>query len=142
MNWFHPFIWRHIAAAAHKYNFSAATMAWSLKLNGPELFRTVNKGTIHRWLWKDNQGNTKKAWKDRILKNINTGHAVFGTGHVGVLKPYPELVDAMKGKFCNLHKAGVPVNRLLARTIMLAMIKDQEPHLLKVTKCAEVRNMN
>jgi hypothetical protein len=99
MNWFHPFIWRHIAAAARKYNFSAAAMARSLKIDDPELFLSLHKGTIQRWLRKDTDGKTEKAWKDSIVKNINAGHAVFGTGRVGVLKPYPELVNAIKGKF-------------------------------------------
>jgi hypothetical protein len=59
------------------------------------------------------------------------------TGRGGVLSPYPEIVETIKDKLIGLRTSGICVQRLLARSIILAVIKDKRPQLLEKFKCSE-----
>lgn len=54
-----------------------------------------------------------------------------------MLTPYPELVEEIKEKLLGLRTSGIPLDRTLARTIILAMVKERQPHLLATFKCTE-----
>ena len=65
---------------------------------------------------------------------------LFGTGHVGVLEPYPEIYQGAADQLLALRRSGITVNRLLGRTIFIALIKLHVPDLLKTFKASEVKN--
>jgi hypothetical protein len=54
-NWYHPFLWPAIDAAACKTHWSPTDIAKDLKLLNPALYKTINKGTISKWI----DGETK-----------------------------------------------------------------------------------
>jgi hypothetical protein len=58
---------------------------------------------------------------------------------VGVLAQSPEIVEELKKKLGELREAGITVDRMLGRSILLTVIHDKKPELLKEFKCSEVR---
>ncbi|KAJ7036116.1 hypothetical protein C8F04DRAFT_1181655 [Mycena alexandri] len=77
------------------------------------------------WMVEENEGECCSS------------HALAGSGRVGVLSRYPEIVDSIKTRLADLRKSGVCIGRLLTRTIILAIIQDKCPELLKSFKCSE-----
>jgi hypothetical protein len=118
VNWFHGLIWPHIADAAKRFDFSAARMVTFLKLKDSDIFSTLNKGTVQRWKKKG-----EAAWKEKTMKDIERGRSVKGTGRVGLLNRFPDLVEKIKTKLIDIHKSAISVNRILARSIMITLVK-------------------
>ncbi|THV03410.1 hypothetical protein K435DRAFT_835856 [Dendrothele bispora CBS 962.96] len=125
INWYHPLLWYHIAKLAPSYWFSAHLLAKALHREHPELFQRLTKGTIQHWLSKNGNG-----WSKKTLRNVERHSAITASGRVGILTPYPDLVKTIKEKLIGLRKSGISVNRGLARSIMLAVIKSKKPELL------------
>ena len=136
-NWYHPFLWASIDAAAKKANWSSHHIVNILQREQPRLFKNLHRGTVYRWLSK-----TGKGWSDRTLKNVANRHALAGSGRVGILAPYPEIVEEIKTKLMSLRTSGVPINVLVARSIAIAIIQDKKPELLSKFTCSEVSNLN
>jgi hypothetical protein len=133
MNWFHGLIWPRIHAAAESCRFSAVGTAKYLQRMDPILFKTFHPGTMQKWLEKG-----ERRWNEKTLRYAEKGSSVTGTGRVGLLKAHPDVVEAIMDKLLDLRKAAIPVNRILVRTIMLAIVKDKIPHMLKRLKCSNV----
>jgi hypothetical protein len=133
VNWYHGLIWPHIADAADRFDFSAARMITFLKLKDSNMFGTLNKGTIQRWKKKG-----EAMWTEKTDANDERGRSVKGTGRVGMLRSHPELVEKIKSKLINICGSAISVNRILARSIMLALIKAEAPTLLNKFKCCNV----
>jgi hypothetical protein len=128
-------------------------MEQALHTLDPVLYGRLHRGTISKWIVKG-----EKRWTDQKTAAIERRSALSGTGRVGVLTPHPELRDAIKAKLIAVRvvrlsriclivhplrtwhlQVGVAVNRLLARSVMLAMIKELKPELLETKfKCSEV----
>jgi|SRR5215472_10660085 len=64
-NWYHPFLWTSIDAAAKKADWSSHQIVKTLQREQPTLFKNLNRGTVHRWLSK-----TGKGWTDCMLANV------------------------------------------------------------------------
>ena len=133
-NWYHPFLWASINAAAKKAHWSPAGIVKMLNRDQPALFKHLNRGTVHRWLSKSGNG-----WSDQTLANVANRHALAGSGRVGVLTPYLEIVKEIKTKLTDLRATGVPVNVLVGQSIALAIIQNKKPELLRKFTCSEVR---
>jgi hypothetical protein len=86
-----------------------------LQCDNPKLFSNLHAGTIQRWL----EG---KAFSNTTINNVKRGHALAGTGRVGVLAKYPDIVDTVKQKLLDLRASGVPVGAFLTHTIMLSSV--------------------
>ena len=84
----------------------------------------------------DWQGN-KKRWSAVTKKNIECRHALAGSGQLGILAKHPDVVKDIKTQLQGLHMSGLPVNALIACSIMLAIIKHHAPDLLVKFKCLE-----
>jgi hypothetical protein len=54
------------------------------------------------------------------------------------LANYPDIVKEIKSQLQALRTSGLAVNVLIAHSIMLAIIKQQQPDLLTRFKCSEV----
>jgi hypothetical protein len=54
------------------------------------------------------------------------------------LANYPDIVKEIKSQLQALRTSGLVVNVLIAHSIMLAIIKQQQPDLLTRFKCSEV----
>jgi hypothetical protein len=65
-------------------------------------------------------------------------HTLAGSGQLGILAKHPEIVRGINTQLQGLRKSGLAVNVLIARSIMLAIIKHQAPDLLVRFKCSEV----
>jgi hypothetical protein len=103
-------------------------------LDQPKLFGRINKGTIQKWIDKE----TKHGWSKATVKNVKRRHALAGTGQTGILAKYPDIVSEITTQLRGLRTSGVAVNVLIARSIMLAIIKAKKPELLVDFKCSEV----
>lgn len=137
-NWYHPFLWTHINDIAPRVAWSPTHIARTLQRNMPRLFSNLYKGTVEKWLSKHH----RQRWSKRTLKNVENHSALAGTGRVGVLTPYPEIVEEIKSKLIGLRTSGVCVNRLVGRSIMLAVIQKCKPELLETFKVSEVVAIN
>ncbi|KAH9927827.1 uncharacterized protein B0H18DRAFT_1118347 [Fomitopsis serialis] len=131
-NWFHPFLWTHINRMAPQVGWSATLLARSLQRDHPELFSRLSKGTIQHWLSKHG-----KRWSTQTLKSVANRRVLTASGRAGVLTKYPEIIFEAKTRLINLRKSGIPVNRVLGRSILLALIKRLQPALLDTFKCSE-----
>jgi hypothetical protein len=103
-----------------------------LKRDLPGLFEQLTKSTIQKWLSQHGH-----RWSTRTLENVRRRHALAGTGRVGVLKPYPIIVEKFKKQLLDLRAAGIVVSRLLGRTLLLAIIEKEKPDLLEHFACSE-----
>lgn len=133
-NWYHPFLWLHIDRIAHAVGWSAQSIVNRLVLNHPKLFLHINKGMVHKWIDPD----TKRGWSAKTKKNIEHHHALAGSGQTGILAKYPEIVDEIEKQLRGLRTAGLAVNVVIARSIMLAILDERQPDLLVKFKCSEV----
>ncbi|KAJ7084664.1 hypothetical protein C8R44DRAFT_894109 [Mycena epipterygia] len=115
VNWFHPFLWNPIDDLAPRV-----------------VYGRLYKGTVSKWMSK-----AGKHWSTKTKKHVERRHRLTGTGRVGVLTPYPALVEAIKTKLTGLRASGICVGRLMARSIILTMIREQQPQLLETFKCSE-----
>jgi hypothetical protein len=71
-------------------------------------------------------------------KNVQHQHAIAGAGQRGILANYPDIVKEIKSQLQALRTSGLVVNILIAHSIMLAIIKQQQPDLLTRFKCSKV----
>lgn len=127
----------HIEATAHKVGWSAQSIANRLTRDQPKLFARINKGTIQKWIDKD----TKRGWSATTKKNIERHHALAGSRQTGILAQYPDVLAEIKTQLQGLRTSGLPVNVLVACSIMLAIIKERQPDLLTKFKCSEVSHL-
>lgn len=135
-NWYHPFLWYHINQAAIQNSFSPSATAKQLKQDHPLLFKHLHKGTLNQWRKKG-----RKEWSEVTLENVKCHRALDGSGHVGFLSAYPEVVETAKKQMISLRKAGVPLTTVVGRAIILAAIELKKPDLLSSNnkfKCSKV----
>ncbi|PPR06271.1 hypothetical protein CVT24_000890 [Panaeolus cyanescens] len=132
VNWYHPFLWRHINKIAPKVSWSPQQIVRYLRLHYPELFSTLHRGTVSKWISK----NDPSRWSNATLKNVERRSTLAGTGRVGILARYPNMVEEIKVKMEDLRTAGVTISGLLTRSIFLSIIKDRQPDLLKTFRCS------
>ena len=135
-NWYHPFLWTYIDNAARKVGWSAHSITNRLICDQPKLFGHITKGTVQKWIDKD----TKRGWSAATKKNIERRHALTGSGQTGILARHLDIVKEIKAQLQALRTSGLAVNVLVARSIMLAIIKERQPDLLTEFKCSEVHN--
>jgi hypothetical protein len=133
-NWYHPFLWPAIDEAAHKTHWSPTEIEKYLKCLYPKLYNTIRKGTISKWIDKE----TKRGWSASMKKNIEHRHALARSGQQGILAKHPAVVKEIMTQLQGLRTSGLAVNVLIARSIMLAIIKHRAPDLLLKFKCSEV----
>ena len=127
-NWYHPLLWIHIDAAAKKSHWSPTGMVSALQRAHPKLFACLNKGTISRWI-----DESKHQWSSAMLRNVENGHTVSGSGHSGILSQYPHTRDEIIEKLMSLRKSGLPINVVVARSIMITVIQHRIPEFLPVS---------
>ena len=132
-NWYHPLLWVHISTAAQKNNWSLSAMVTALQREQPKLFSHLNRGTVSKWIEK-----LKHQWSQATLRNVANGHTLSGSGNSGVLSQHPHVQDEIVERLKNLRQSGVPINVIVARSIMLAVIQNHVPKLLETFKCSEV----
>ncbi|KAJ6625285.1 hypothetical protein B0H10DRAFT_1676070, partial [Mycena sp. CBHHK59/15] len=132
VNWYHPFLWARINIIAPQVGWSPSIIVKVLQHENLQLYNRLNKGTVQKWIFK-----SKKRWSTRTKENVARRHALSGTGRVGVLSRYPELVETIKAKLWDLRTSGICVGRLLTRSIILAIIRKKEPELLRKFVCSE-----
>ncbi|KAJ6629622.1 hypothetical protein B0H10DRAFT_1767159, partial [Mycena sp. CBHHK59/15] len=119
VNWFHPFLFTPIDNIAPRVGWSPMMIVKTLQRQNPEIYDRLHKGTVQKWISK----LKKNRWLTRTQQNVARRHALSGTGRVGVLMPYPELVDMIKTKLTDLRKSGICVGRLLTHSIIIAIIQ-------------------
>ncbi|KIK91620.1 hypothetical protein PAXRUDRAFT_149113 [Paxillus rubicundulus Ve08.2h10] len=108
-------------------------MVNGLKRDQPQLFSRLYKGAIAKWIDK-----TEWQWSQATLNNVKNGHTLSGSGQSGVLACFPTIQDNIIERLKSLHQSGLPINVVVARSIMLAVIHAQAPELLTKFKCSEV----
>ncbi|KAG9100994.1 regulator of (H+)-ATPase in vacuolar membrane [Ceratobasidium sp. 370] len=67
-NWFHPTRWSTINAAGLRANFSSAheiVRLAKLAPGGEEMFKTLDRGTVHKWIDKERGG-----WNESVLEKV------------------------------------------------------------------------
>lgn len=67
-NWFHPTRWSTINAAGLRANFSSAheiVRLAKLAPGGEEIFKTLDRGTVHKWIDKERGG-----WNESVLEKV------------------------------------------------------------------------
>lgn len=137
-NWYHPLLWVHINMAAQRFNWSPTAMVNALQREHPKLFSRLNKGTVSKWIDSD---KAKRQWSATTLHNVENGHTLSGSGHSGILSLHPHTQAEIVEKLTSLRKSGLPINIIVGRSIMLAVIQDRVPELLTKFKCSEVFSM-
>ncbi|KAJ3514067.1 hypothetical protein NLJ89_g2589 [Agrocybe chaxingu] len=134
-NWYHPFLWVHINTAMRKADWSAAGAELILKRDYPLLFKSINRGTIWKWVLRD----SPRSWSPQTLSNVTNHHSLTATGRTGVLGKHMDIVDEIKKTLKDLRVSGIPVHVPLARSIMLAIIEEKQPSILnKHFQCSEL----
>lgn len=134
--WFHPFLWVLIEAALRRRNWSAGEAVKDLHRLHPQLFNapnsTLHRGTLWKWIVAG-----EKHFTDAVLRSVVTRRTLVGSGRVGVLAKYPQLVEKIVTTLRDLRTSGCVVNVPIARSLMLAIITDHDPEILHGFKCSE-----
>jgi hypothetical protein len=134
--WFHPFLWALIEAALRQWDWSPAHVVCALQRSYPALFDAdgsrLHRGTVGKWIVPGERRLTEAA-----LAKISLRRSLVGTGHVGILAPYSEIVDKIVVMLQGIRTSGCAVNVQIARALMIAIIKDIRPKLLEKFKCSE-----
>ncbi|KAJ3730036.1 hypothetical protein DFJ43DRAFT_963250, partial [Lentinula guzmanii] len=92
-----------------------------------------HRGTVSKWIVKGG-----KRWTTQTLENVQRCSALSQSGRVGVLEPYPDVVEEIKDNLRGYRTSGIPISRLVARTVMLAIIQHRAPQVLQDGfKCSE-----
>ena len=133
-NWQYPLLWVQIDRAAHKVGWSSTAIVRYLHQQMPELFGKLHAATVWKWLSVSQTG-----WSAKTLRCVALHGHLGGTGRVGILTPYPDIVNEIKTRLINLRTAGLPVSRKLARSIIISIVQQRKPDLLTTFKCTEVR---
>ncbi|EIN06290.1 hypothetical protein PUNSTDRAFT_73512 [Punctularia strigosozonata HHB-11173 SS5] len=131
-NWYHPFLWADIDRVAHEVDFSATRIARSLQKSKPQIFGRLRKSTVQKWLSDD-----RKSWSPATLENVARRHALAGTGRVGILTSYPDIVKKATQALEETRETGIQVNRMIARSLLIAEIQILAPDLLQSFKVSE-----
>ncbi|KAJ3495073.1 hypothetical protein NMY22_g19984 [Coprinellus aureogranulatus] len=134
INYFTPLLWSHIARIAPWVAFSPSMIVSIPKRDMPQLFHRLSKGTVSKWLSKCDQNR----WLKHTLKKVEAKGRLKGTGKVGVLTQYPEVMEEIVKKLEGIRTSGIPLDRVLTRSIMIAIIKHCIPHVLATFKCSKV----
>ncbi|GLB39952.1 hypothetical protein LshimejAT787_0704620 [Lyophyllum shimeji] len=132
VDWFNPFLFSSIARIAPRVCFSPTMIVRHLQREQPTLYRRLHKSVVARWISK-----SKKDWSKRTKAKIAAGHTLKGSGRVGVLTPYPEIVDEVKKQLKGLRDSGITIDRLLGRSIFISVIRERQPQILDNFKCSE-----
>ncbi|KAJ7872280.1 hypothetical protein B0H14DRAFT_3565785 [Mycena olivaceomarginata] len=132
--WFHPFLFTLIEAAVRRNGWSAAHAVADLQHSHPQLFAapgsTLHRATLWKWIVPN-----EKRFTDAALKNVINRRSLGGQGHTGVLAAHPDIVEKIVMTLKGLRTAGCAVNVPIARSLMLAIIKENEPSLLTQFSC-------
>ncbi|KAF4590471.1 hypothetical protein EYR38_009772 [Pleurotus pulmonarius] len=133
-NWFHPFLWVSIDLAMRRTDWSAAAAVKALQRENPQMFARLHRGTVHKWKASDGS----QGWSASTLEKIKVRHSLAGSGRTGVLAGYPEVVLEIKTVLRDLRISGLPVNAIIGRSVMIAIIKKHEPAILSSQfQCSE-----
>ncbi len=132
MNYYHPYIWCHIDKKMRQCGWSAAATAKALEHDFPALFSKLHKGTIQRWKEKG-----ENRWTEKTLLNVKNCSVLEGSGHTGILAPYPETVKEINTVLTSLRASAIPLNIAIGRSIIWAIIHERHPELLKNFKISE-----
>ncbi|EPQ50005.1 hypothetical protein GLOTRDRAFT_16145, partial [Gloeophyllum trabeum ATCC 11539] len=103
-----------------------------LKRDHSDLFSRLHRGTVHHWM-----NDSKNGWSEGTLDNIARRHALAGSGRAGILSRHPVLAKMITDKLKGLRASGLPVNVLVVRSIVLAVLKEEKPEILDRFKCSE-----
>ncbi|KAJ7247701.1 hypothetical protein C8J57DRAFT_1240641 [Mycena rebaudengoi] len=132
VNWYNPFLFGHIETAMQCTGWSPTAAVNSLLRDFPNLFKSLAKGTISKWRVKG-----KNEWKKETMDKVVAGRIITASGRTGILTPYPEITRNVKEILQGLRVAGAVVNVSIARGLLVAEIKEQQPHLLEKFKVSE-----
>ncbi|KAJ7256086.1 hypothetical protein C8J57DRAFT_1517808 [Mycena rebaudengoi] len=132
VNWYNPFLFGHIETAMRRTGWSPTAAVNSLQRDFPNLFKSLAKGTISKWRVKG-----KNEWKKETMDKVVSGRIITASGRTGILTPYPEITRNVKEILQGLRVAGAVVNVSIARGLLVAEIKEQQPHLLEKFKVSE-----
>ncbi|MCJ1463153.1 hypothetical protein MMC07_001758 [Pseudocyphellaria aurata] len=66
-NWYHPFLWKRIDAAARRTHFASSALVHILQLEDSDLFKTLWPSTVDKWIDKESK---KRGWKSKTLKHV------------------------------------------------------------------------
>ena len=109
-------------------------LLYTLQCEYPELFSHLHRGTVCKWISR----NYKRRWSTATMKNVERRCALAGSGRVGILTPHVDTVAKIKSKLQGLRTSGVFINRLITRSIIIVVLQEDLPGLLKTFKCSEV----
>lgn len=91
--------------------------------------------TLSRWI-----NQTSCQWLEATLHNIQNRCTLTGSGQSGILSHYLDIQQEIMEKLKDLHTSGLPINVIVARSIMLVVINKHVPELLMTFKYSEVCN--
>lgn len=134
-NWYHPFLWHLIKGAGPKADWSATKIVRELQGERySHFFDQLSTSTVWEWLSVPD----RKSWSQDFLDRGKLGRCRKPTGRAGILDPHPDIICKIVDQLTGLRSAGVSVNVVVARAIILAVIKSHKPDLLKSFVCSEV----
>ena len=134
--WFHPFLFTLIKAALARHDWSPSRTVAYLQRTHPALFDApgsrLNKGTLWRWIVPGQHCFTESA-----LLKISGRRSLTFSGRTGILAPYPDMIAHIVKTLLDVRKSGCVVNVVIARSLMIAIIREQHPELLDRFTCSE-----
>ncbi|PBK79528.1 hypothetical protein ARMGADRAFT_1040741 [Armillaria gallica] len=113
MNYYHPYVWCYINRKMCQTAWSSAATAKALQRDFPVLFAKLNKGTIQQWKVKG-----ENRWTDRTLLNVKNRSVLEGSGHAGILTPYPDTINEINTILRSLRTSGISVNISIGQSII------------------------
>ncbi|KAL6745282.1 hypothetical protein V8C86DRAFT_42846 [Haematococcus lacustris] len=127
-NWWHPASIRPILQAVPACGgYSPAVK--HLKLTQPETYNNLRESTVRGWFLKGSLTQLTAEAQASLLRGFGHHHPPTA-GRRATLSKYQDLQVEIKDRLLALRQGGVALNHTTARSVMLAVIQQREPHLL------------
>lgn len=101
-NWFSPFLWVHIEAAAVRAGkpWRPSEILRQARLMHPTLFESLTEQVIGRWIDPDAKKRGVSQWKDSVLDHVEAGNSPGGEStRTGALVRFHSFNDYTKPQF-------------------------------------------
>ncbi|MCJ1471218.1 hypothetical protein MMC07_009866 [Pseudocyphellaria aurata] len=76
-NWYHPFLWGKIDAAARRTHFAASALVHILKSEDSDLFKSLWPSTVSHWIDKESK---KRGWNSKTLRRVENNTVTHQRG--------------------------------------------------------------
>ncbi|KAG8917046.1 hypothetical protein FRC01_002696 [Tulasnella sp. 417] len=137
MHWLNRIVFGHINTAARQvgYPYSPKQIVCRLKSQYPDLFARLCPQRISDW--RDPKFPDRLVWCPWVMEALEKGDVPKKkTSRKYILDDYPQLASAIRNNLKKMRTAGIPLDLITIRGLMIAQINRDAPEVFKCETAA------